>query len=234
MFEKTLGILQIESEPLKFPGGMSYPGTFDFPVRRLMVRGATTPRVIDGDKSICDAFVTHARQLEHEGVAAIVSNCGFTGLFQAEVSAAVSIPVALSTLVMVPFVASTLPPGRKVGILTYDSDKLTDEHFVSAGWSRSGIPVSIAGIQGTDTWRRFLEPVPDIKLSELIGEVLMAARSLLKRDPEVGALVFECTAFPLAADTVRSETGLPVFDVLGLGRMLIEMSAPRKSHTSNT
>ncbi|MDA9505224.1 hypothetical protein XI09_11100 [Bradyrhizobium sp. CCBAU 11386] len=224
MAEKTLGILELENEPVKHPGFLAGPGTFQFPVKRVKVRGATARKVTEGDKSVKHEYIKCARQLESEGVAALIANCGFAGLFQAEVSAAVSIPVALSSLLFVPFVARTVPPGRKVGILTFDASKLTEDHFEAAGWSSTDIKVSVAGIEGSDSWRRLLEPVPDIAPSELIKDVMNAVRALLKVEPGIGALVFECTGFPIASEAVRRETGLRVADCVGLAKMLIEMS----------
>lgn len=224
MSDKILGILELENKPANIPGTLSGPGTFQFPVKRITVPGAWTRNVIDGDRSVGDAYVKCARQLESDGVSAIIANCGFTALFQADVSAAVSVPVALSSLSLVPFVATTLPPGRKIGILTYEAGKLSENHFAAAGWSSSDIPVAVAGIEGSETWRQMAEPVLAYTPDALVNDVIAAVRSLLKTDPAVGALVFECTGFPLAADTVRRETGLPVADITSLARMMIEIS----------
>ncbi|WP_201841793.1 hypothetical protein [Microvirga zambiensis] len=228
MMRKTLGILELENKPLDLPGALCAPGTFQFPVKRLTVPGASARNIVDGDRSIKDAYISCGRQLESEGAAAIIANCGFSAVFQAEVSAAVSVPVALSSLLLVPLVANTLPPGRKVGILTYDANKLAEHHFAAAGWSSEEIAVSIAGIEGSESWRQFAEPTPVIPPALLINDVMAAAKSLLSADPAVAALVFECAGFPLAAETVRLETGLPVADYVSLARMLIEMSpSPR-------
>ncbi|UXN57651.1 aspartate/glutamate racemase family protein [Phyllobacterium zundukense] len=226
MSNKTLGILELENKPMEHPGALSAPGTFRFPVKRLTVPGATTRNVVDGDHSVKDAYIRSARQLESEGVAAIIANCGFSAVLQADVSAAVSIPVALSSLLLVPLVAKTLPPGRRVGIITYDASKLKEEHFRAAGWSSTVIDVAIAGIEGSGSWHQLAQPVPVIPQALLINDVMAAATSLLKTDPAVAALVFECAGFPLTAEPVRIATGLPVADYVSLARMLIEMSPP--------
>lgn len=226
MTDKTLGVLQLENKPLTLPGTFGSPETFQFPVRRLTVPGAWTKNISDGDQSIKHAYIDCARQLEREGVAAITSNCGFTAPYQADVAAAVSVPVALSSLLLVPFVARNLPAGRKVGIITYDSSKLTELHFTGAGWSSADIPVAIAGIEGSESWRQLTDPNPDISSKLLVDDVMAAAKSLVTADPTIGALVFECGGFPVAADAVRRETCLPVADYPTLAKMLIEMSPP--------
>lgn len=226
MTEKALGILELQNKPLELPKTLAGPETFRFPVKRLQVPGASARHVVDGDRSVRDAYIHSARQLEKEGVAAIIANCGFTALFQADVAAAVSIPVALSSLLLVPVVAKTLPPGRKIGILTYEASKLTEHHFVGAGWSSREISVVVKGIEGSESWQELVKPIPKPRVTVLIKDVMAAATCLLQAEPDIGALVFECTAFPVAADTVRRETGLRVADVLTLANMLIEMSPP--------
>lgn len=229
MTSKTLGILELETKAIELPGFMAGPGTFTFPTKRLQVPGAFTRNIVDGDKSVEKGYVAAARQLESEGVSAIVSNCGFTGLFQAAVSEAVSVPVAMSSLLLVPFVARTLKAGRTVGILTYDGPKLTEDHFACAGWSSQNISVAVGGIEGTESWYEFANPAPRIDASILIKDVRAAARKLLDANTEIGAFVFECTAFPLAANAVMQDTGLRVADVLTLTNMFFGMSPARSS-----
>jgi hypothetical protein len=227
MGNKVLGILELETRPVELPGFMAGPETFSFPVKRKQVPGAFTRNVTAGDKSVEHGYAAAARELERQGVSAIVSNCGFTGLYQAAVSEAVSVPVAMSSLLLVPFVARTLKTGSKIGLLTYDARKLTENHYACAGWSSKEISVAVAGIEGTELWYEFAKPAPNIDVSILIREVVAAGRKLLQVNPEIGAFVFECTAFPLAADAVRRDTGLRVADVLTLANMLLGMSPER-------
>jgi hypothetical protein len=39
---------------------------------------------------------------------------------------------------------------------------------------------------------------------------------LLRREPEIGALVTECTMLPAVLDDVRAELPVPVFDILSV------------------
>ena len=186
--------------------------------------GAWVKNLLDGDPALSEAYIRCAQQLEREGAAAIISNCGFTARFQRDVAAAVSIPVALSSLLLVPLVSSTLPRGRKVGIVTYDALKLTEDHFIAAGWSSDHIPVAVVGIEGSETWSRLADPSPFLRAEQIIADVVTAVKSLVEADPAVAALVFECAAFPPAAAQVRMETGLPVADYVTLARSLVDMS----------
>ncbi|NIT78885.1 MAG: aspartate/glutamate racemase family protein, partial [Thermoplasmata archaeon] len=60
-----------------------------------------------------------ARELEREGVDAIMGDCGFMALFQKALQESVRVPVFSSSLLLVPLVARMIPEGKRVGILTY-------------------------------------------------------------------------------------------------------------------
>ncbi|CDZ40813.1 Hypothetical protein NGAL_HAMBI1145_55770 [Neorhizobium galegae bv. officinalis] len=224
---KRLGLLELENRPIMFPGALSNPGTFDFPVHRMTVRGASVQNIVSGDMTVVDTYIAAAQSLEQQGATAIIANCGFAALLQAKVSEAVSIPVALSSLQLVPFVAKLTPSGRKVGILTYDASKMTERHFQAAGWNSQEMATAVAGIEGSETWRELAKPVPEIDPGMLIEDVVAAADALLQRNRDVAYLVFECAAFPIAADTVRQRTGLPVADYVSLAKMVVEMSVDK-------
>lgn len=228
MSEKTLGILMLENSA-QLPGYMADPQTFPFPTRRITVPGATTARVVAGDPEVREAYARCARQLEDEGVCAITANCGFTALFQEAVSSAVSVPVGLSNLMLVPHIAKILPPGKRIGLITFDSANLKEEHFNAAGWSSRDIPVAIAGIDGSESWHQMMAPVPRPAVPAMINDVMVAVKSILDTQTDIGALVFECTGFPVTSDAIRRQTGLPVADVLTLTDILFSLSTPRKT-----
>src|SRR5215510_11123259 len=140
----TVGILMLDTRFPRIPGDMGNAATFAFPVRYHRVPGAEPDLVVrQGAAALLPAFVEGARALEREGVGAITTNCGFLAKFQGELSAAVAVPVFTSSLLLVPLVHRTLPPGRRVGIMTVDASSLTAEHFDGAGIGLD-IPVAVA------------------------------------------------------------------------------------------
>jgi hypothetical protein len=50
------------------------------------------------------------------------------------------------------------------------------------------------------------------------GEVVEVARSLVEREPAVGALLLECSLLPPYAAAVQEAVGLPVFDYVTMIR----------------
>ena len=220
--QPTLGVLQLANTPTVLPGSTGDPAAYDAPVRFLQVPGAW-PRVVLGDDAhtISDAYVESAKQLEREGVAAITSNCGFTARFQPAVAASVSVPVALSSLLLVPFVARFLPPGHKVGVVTYDSTRLREAHCRGAGWSLDDAPVVVAGIDGSESWHELGKDETHPILADVERDVTAAALDMLEAHPDIATLVFECAAFTCVTAAVRRATGLPVADFITLANFLI-------------
>src|SRR5688572_8764881 len=130
----TVGILMLDTTFPRIPGDMGNAATFPFPVRYHRVTGASPDLVVRrGAAGLLEAFAAGARALEHEGVGAITTNCGFLVKFQRELARAVRVPVFTSSLLMVPLVHRMLDAGRRVGIMTVNAASLTAEHLAGAG-----------------------------------------------------------------------------------------------------
>src|ERR671918_2146967 len=142
-----VGILVLDTQFPRIPGDMANAATFPFPVRYHRVPGASPELVVrQGSRELLPAFIAGAQYLEREGVRAITTNCGFLAKFQPELSAAVTVPVFTSSLMLVPMVYRMLPPGKAVGIMTVDASSLTPADFEGAGITPA-MPVAIAGME---------------------------------------------------------------------------------------
>ena len=204
--EKTLGILMLDTKFPRIPGDVGNPKTFDYPIRKLIVEGANPQSVVmKADPNLLEPFIRAARQLEAEGVTAITTSCGFLAMFQKEVAAAVNIPVFCSSLLQGGFIADQLPAGKVLGILTANSEKLTERHFKGVGLDR--VDKVIYGMQGTHFYHIFV------------------ARNMVAEHPNVGAIVLECTNMPPYAKAINEATGLPVYDITTLANYVMDGAA---------
>jgi len=216
IYGAPLGILMLEARFPRIPGDMGNAATWPFPVLYRVVRGASPERVVlDGARGLLPDFVAAARDLVDLGAEAITTNCGFLSLFQAELAAAVRVPVATSSLMQVPWVGAMLPPGRRVGVITVSGRSLTPAHLAAANVAPD------TPIEGTESGREFFRVLikaektdMDVALAE--ADILDAGRRLVARHPEVGAIVLECTNMPPYAAALRDALGLPVFDIFSL------------------
>lgn len=216
IYGAALGILLLEARFPRIPGDMGNGRTWPFPVLYRVVRGASPEKVVlNGARGLLPDFIEAAQDLVSLGAEAITTNCGFLSLFQAELAAAVGVPVATSALMQVPWVQSTLPPGKRVGLVTVSSSTLTPAHLQAAG-----VPLDTP-VAGTENGREFFRVLikaeqddMDIALAE--QDILEAGRALVQRHPEVGAIVLECTNMPPYAAALQAEVNLPVYDIYSM------------------
>ena len=213
----TVGILMLDTRFPRIPGDMGNAATFPFPVRYHRVTGAVPDLVVRrGAAGLLPAFVDGARQLEREGVGAVTTNCGFLVKYQAELAAAVRVPVLTSSLLLVPLVHRMLEPGRRVGILTVNAAALGDEHLRGAGIGPD-VPLAVAGLEGEKEFTRvLLDDAPELDVDQAREEHVRVASRLVSNHPDLGALVLECTNMPPYAPDIQRATALPVFDIVSL------------------
>lgn len=213
VYGAPLGILMLEAKFPRIYGDMGNATTWPFPVLYRVVLGASPEKVVlRGADGLLPDFIAAAQELVRLGAEAITTNCGFLSLFQRELATAVNVPVATSALMQVPWVQATLPPGKRVGIVTVSKATLTPRHLEAAN-----VPLNTP-IAGTENGREFFRVLinaektdMDIDLAE--RDVVEAGVELVRTHPEIGALVLECTNMPPYAASLQAATGLPVYDV---------------------
>ncbi len=216
LYGAPLGVLMLEARFPRIFGDMGNAATWPFPVLYRVVSGASPEKVVlKGAAGLLPDFVAAAQELVRHGAEAITTNCGFLSLFQQELAAAVGVPVATSSLMQVPWVQATLPPGKRVGLVTVSAATLTPQHLTAVG-----VPADTP-VTGTENGREFFRVLitaekeeMDIDLAE--RDVVEAALRLVAEHPEVGAIVLECTNMPPYAAAVQAATGLPVYDIYSM------------------
>ncbi len=212
IYGASVGILMLEAQFPRIPGDMGNALTWPFPVHYKVVRDASPDRVVrNGANGLYESFLDAARELVEDGVDGITTNCGFLALFQDELSSALKVPVATSSLMQVPMVERLLPPGKRAGILTISAASLTSEHLEKSGCALD------TPIAGTPEDGEFSTSILDNSLQmdaeKAREENVAAAIKFATIHPEIGAIVLECTNMvPYAAD-IRQATGLPVFSI---------------------
>ncbi len=196
----------------RIPGDMGNALTWDFPVQYRVVPSASPDRVVrQGARGLLPLFVAAARDLVASGVDGITTNCGFLSLFQDELSAAVDVPVAASSLMQVNLVNATLPPGKRCGILTISGSTLTDQHLRAAHVPPDTPIGSTEGLR--EFTRAILADHWELDIEAARADNVQAARGLVEAHPELGALVLECTNMVPYAPAIRAAIGRPVYSV---------------------
>jgi len=217
VFGASIGIMMLETKFPRIHGDIGNAYTWPFPVQYRIVRGATPDKVVHNDpRLLVDDFIAAAKDLVTSGCDGITTNCGFLALIQDQISAAVPVPVATSSLMQIPMVQQMLPIGKRVGVLTISKGNLTSAHLAAAN-----APLDTP-IVGTDNGRAFTRDIlgdaEKIDFADCRLDLLDAAIELVTTHNDIGAIVLECTNMtPYAAD-IRKITGLPVFSIYSLVR----------------
>lgn len=213
-YGQAIGIATLDTMFPRIPGDVANASTYNFPVRFIKVKGATVERVVkQRDPKLLGPFIKTTQKLERAGVRAITTSCGFLILFQDEIANKIKVPVFTSSLLQVPLVHRMLGKKQEVGIITHDSVALTKNHLKSAGIDL--IPVAIIGMENKKEWAKiFTENTLDP--NKVKDEIIMVSKELVSKNPDVGAIVLECTNMPPYAKAIQIATDLPVFDIVTL------------------
>lgn len=233
---RPLGIIMLDTAFERPVGDVGNPGSWPFPVLYRTVSGALPRDVVDGRESgLMDAFVEAGEELIRQGAGALLTSCGFLVLRQRQLAARLSRPLATSSLLQLPQIATMLPADRRIGIVTYDAASLTPAHFREAGMAETAplppapLPL-VAGLPRGGAFHRLIEKNEPYDRPGLEAELMEVVEGLLRRDPAIGAILLECTNLPPFTALIAARFGLPVFDVLTLGRWL-HAGIPDGPHT---
>ena len=212
-YGEAIGILLLDTHVPFIHGDVGNARSYSYPVRFHRVDGLTAGRIFCHDRGFMDAMIDGARALQREGVRAITGDCGFMAIYQAEVKRAVTVPVFLSSLLLIPFIAATLAEDARVGVVTANAGALTPEVFAGIGVDPS--PTRIVGLESAPHFRAAAIDETGVLDSDRISEeVVSAAEGLCQTHPEVRSILLECSLLPPYGEAVARATGLPVYDYL--------------------
>ncbi|MBW2306278.1 MAG: hypothetical protein JRG73_05015 [Deltaproteobacteria bacterium] len=222
-YGKHVGVIMLDCSFPRPPGDIGNARTFPFPVHYEVLEGVPAASLTrDGDKAAVNLLIDAAKRLERRGVPAIVTSCGLLIRYQNQLSQAVRVSVATSSLLLLPFLGAMLPKERKIGIITADASAIDPHVLLHAGWEQPGRAV-IRGMEGSEIFRKaILEPQPpfDLDIKQLCNEILSVGRQLLFEEPEIGVLLLECTNLAPYSSQMRKTLSIPVYDVTHLVYLL--------------
>jgi hypothetical protein len=97
---------------------------------------------------------------------------------------------------------------------------LTPRHLTGVG--AESVPVCIAGLDSQPEFREVILEArrAELDVDRLAGEVLYVAGQLVRDNPDIGALVIECTDLVPFAHEIQARVGVPVFDIVTLTEMV--------------
>ncbi|MFT4650088.1 MAG: Asp/Glu/hydantoin racemase [Polaribacter sp.] len=218
----SVGIMKFEGKryPLP-PGDVANPTTYPFPVLIREIPGVDNnpyPPLTNDDGSYTEVVqkcIAEAKRLEADGVQSIAMCCGFFSLIQPVIAAAVNIPVLTSPLIMIPVIQQMLKPTQSVVVVTASKKLLSSEFFSAVGVDINH-RVTVAGLDNSEVFYSMCMGGKAIsyETDDLRDDVVLSIQQAQKSDPNISAVLLECTSLPPFAADIKAQTGLPVFDFI--------------------
>lgn len=220
-YGQSIGILVLDDLYPCIPGDVRNATTYSFPVTFKVVKGATIKRLVcEADPTLAKSFTEAGMELVQEGVCAITGDCGYLALFQKEIAAALPVPVFMSSLMLIPLVSRMLKPDQKVGFIASGAKYITKKHFESVGVDDS-VPIVMTGLDNCEEFMKSVWQGKGVQDTTLIEKgIVSVAKKFVSENPEIGAIVLECSSFPPYAAAIQKVTNLPVFDFITLINMV--------------
>lgn len=205
----AIGIIAVHLIYPKMPGNVANATTYPFPVLYKEV-DFEIERLFEGDESIKDIIIDAAKELEHQGVRAIIGACGYFAHFQKEVADAVEVPVFLSSLCQLPLIKTSLSLRKSIAVLAASGDNINDELLAKVGTDMDRLVIeNIGSLESFSPIRWGKTELDNGRLTEELCETVLR---LVRRRPDIGAILLECSDLPPYAKAIQTVTGLPVFD----------------------
>ncbi|WP_130863190.1 aspartate/glutamate racemase family protein [Bacilliculturomica massiliensis] len=208
-----IGILALELFYPLVPGNVVNPWTYDFPVRIKVVRGATIDRIFRNDPTLLDDFIQAGEELMLDGVRALSGACGFFANYQRELAEHFPVPVAMSSLLQVPWIKSSLKKDQKVGIITANSAAITPYLLESVGIT-DGSAFVVKGIQHLEQWKPLVDMEDNGFNDTILTDQVSQAAVELCQEENIGAILLECSDLPPYAHAIQKAVNLPVYDYI--------------------
>lgn len=215
-----LGIILLDDVYPGFPGDVRNASAYPFPIQYDVVEKVDIHKLVFEDKQMeCAApILASAKRLEKLGVRAIAAECGYFAYFQELVAENVDIPVFMSSLLQVPFAQQVVGPKGKVGILCAAKKRLSQTHLQNVGIDPNSNIVIAGALDDYESpefdslWVANKRPnVPVSNYEEAEKNMIRMCKDFVSKNPDMNALVFECTGFQPFARAVQREIDMPIF-----------------------
>ena len=213
-YGEAIGILLLENYAPFIPGDTANATTYRYPVRFKRVEGLSVERIFNHDLSMYEAVRSAAGELKAEGVRGITGDCGFMAIYQRQLADELGIPVFLSSLLQLSFMAIVTAPRATLGVVTANSVSLSRELFVAAGVSDAVLErVRTIGLEDCEHFADAVFAEKGMLDTDIVEDaVVERSRRLQQEHPDMGAILLECSMLPPYGAAVHEATGLPVFD----------------------
>jgi hypothetical protein len=236
VYGPTVGVLQLPANIPMIPGDMGNPTTFDFPVLYELIE-EIDPFWVLADKPhpvVMEKLIAACKRLTMQGVTTIIGNCGFFANYQPEVAASLDVGVQFfnGSLMQVPMLLTSVGANKKVGILTANKKLLMPAPaFKNVGLTAEDMKrVVVYGNEDGVEMNKITGETGTFNPKKMEKELVALATKMVKENPDIGAVVLECTEFPPYAHAIQKAIRLNVWDFVTMTTFM-HAGAMRKPYT---
>lgn len=204
----------------RFPrwrGDIGNAASFEFPVLHQTVAPAEVKKIVTHskpDQHLVDSFVESGLMLVDQGATVIGTSCGFMASVQNEIATRLPVPFLSSSLILLPLIKSLLGGDAAIGILTFSRERLDACHFPAAV-SVDDPSLTITGLDPASHWFRCInENLVEADKEQARKEVLELAKKCVEDNPDIAALLLECTNLSPWKAEIQAACHRPVFDLV--------------------
>ncbi len=215
-----IGIILLNDAYPGFPGDVRNASAFPYPIQYEIAEGVTNQTLVyDNNPAQCrEAVLSAAKKLERLGCRAIAAECGYFAFFQKDVAAVAGVPVFMSSLLQIPFIQQIIGPQKSVGIICAQKQFLSEAHLRAVGVEPSP-RILVAGSQDEygvtefdNLWNPLKRPAcPTADYEKTEAQMVACAEQFVEKNPEIGAIMLECTGMQPFARAIQRQLDLPVF-----------------------
>jgi hypothetical protein len=112
----------------------------------------------------------------------------------------------------IPMILKSLKPGKKVGILCANGSVLIRYAALANCGVDDTSKIVISGAEVLPEMQKVLDGIRHYNLYRLEAGLIDLAKQMVAEDPDIGAMLLECTLFPTHAWAIQEAVQLPVYD----------------------
>ena len=222
----TIGLVQFRANLPMMPGNMGNATTFDFPIlyREMNADSIFDIMAEEPTENFTTAAIEAAKWLELQGVRAIMGNCGFFGTYQKAIQAELNVPFFGSSLMLLPMIVQSMPPRKKVGVITANGPTLKKVPAVENSGLSTEDKENRVVIMGCEDGAEFsgaiMANTGRYNPVKVENEIVTVAKQLVSENKDIGAILLECTELSPHAVAVQNAVRLPVWDYTTLTKWI--------------
>ena len=236
IYGPRVGILQLAANIPMLPGDVGNPTTFDFPVVYELIE-EIDPFWVLAEKPhpvVMEKVIAACKRLTMQGVTTIIGNCGFFANYQPEVAASLDVGVQFfpSSLNQVPMLLISVGSNKKVGILTASKKLLMPSPALkNVGVTTEDMKrIVVYGNEDGEQMKLITGETGTFNPKAMEKELVALATKMVKENPDIGAVVLECTEFPPYAHAIQKAIRRNVWDFTTMANFM-QNGAMRKPFT---